>query len=103
MATAGQEGDERLRLTGDLRLPHDASGRVEDAHAARRQRHVDPRVVVHGRASLRCGAAPWARPLHGTGTRQPPEEPRPDYRIFKSPGSAQRFLSVHAAAYDVLN
>ena len=28
--------------------------------------------------------APWARPLNGAGTRQPPEEPRPDYRISGS-------------------
>src|SRR5918998_4134803 len=81
MATAGQEGDERLRLAGDLRLPDDASGRVEDAHAARRQRHVDPRVVVHGRSSLRCRGAPGLGPYRQTGSRRLPEEPRPDYRI----------------------
>jgi hypothetical protein len=48
VAAAGQEGGERLRLAGDLRLADDAAGRVEDAYGARRQRHVDPRVVVHG-------------------------------------------------------
>src|SRR3954469_19634155 len=78
MAAAGKEGGERFGLTGDFRLLNNTTGRVEDADAARRQRHVNPSVVVHGSSSLRCYGASW---LGSAVTAAAARESRPDYRI----------------------
>jgi len=46
---------ERVGFTLDLQLTDDGASTVDDADAAGLQRDVDPGIVGHGGASLRCG------------------------------------------------
>ena len=60
--------NECLGLAGNLCLPHDPSGRIHYTHARAFQRHVDPRIVFHGRPSMMLGAGSRPAPVNDTIT-----------------------------------
>src|SRR5215213_10607335 len=110
-------------MRGDLDLTTDLPCLVQDAHGGLFERDVQSRIVFHAAflplrfeatASLHhqpearhltrewAGASP--RPnTPSENSHQPLRRREHEQQRFKSPGSAQRFLSMHSAVHNTSN
>ena len=88
--SAAKPADQRFRLTGHLAFPHDPTRRVHHAHARAFQRHVDPRIMLHGRPPMMLGAGHSRLRQHHQSEGRPP----PGHQRWPQPAGPLRHLTA---------